>query len=95
MDRDQVQHIAHLARLHLTETEAEAFTEQLGRIVTYFEQLRELDPLLENVEPTTRAIEMVNVSRPDVLQPEGDREALLDCAPDREGEFFRVPRLIG
>jgi aspartyl-tRNA(Asn)/glutamyl-tRNA(Gln) amidotransferase subunit C len=95
MDRTQVQHIAHLARLQLTEEEAIAFTEQLGRIVSYFEQLAELDPLLEGVEPTTRAIEMVNVVRPDLLRSEGNREDLLNCAPDREGDFFRVPQLMG
>jgi len=95
IDRDQVRHVARLGRLQLTPAEEVAFTEQLDSILGYFEQLNELDPLLEGVKPTTRAIDTLNVTRADELQPYGDREALLNCAPDREENFFRVPQILG
>jgi aspartyl-tRNA(Asn)/glutamyl-tRNA(Gln) amidotransferase subunit C len=94
IDREQVRHVAHLGRLQLTENEEVAFTKQLDSILDYFQQLNELDPLLEGVEPTTRAVNTVNVTRPDVLQPFSDREILLGCAPDREEDFFRVPQIM-
>ncbi|AFY74805.1 glutamyl-tRNA(Gln) and/or aspartyl-tRNA(Asn) amidotransferase, C subunit [Synechococcus sp. PCC 7502] len=95
IDRSQVQHIARLSRLQLTETEEIAFTTQLGNILTYFEQLNELDDLLVGVEPTTRAIATVNITRPDDSKPYPDKEALLNCAPDRDDEFFKVPQIMG
>jgi aspartyl-tRNA(Asn)/glutamyl-tRNA(Gln) amidotransferase subunit C len=94
IDREQIRHVAHLGRLQLTEAEEIAFTKQLDSILDYFQQLNELDPLLEGVEPTTRAVNVVNVTRPDILQPFADRETLLDCAPDREEDFFRVPQIM-
>jgi aspartyl-tRNA(Asn)/glutamyl-tRNA(Gln) amidotransferase subunit C len=93
LDREQVHKVAHLARLALTPAEEEQFTTQLGSILEYFEQLNELDT--RDVPPTTRAIDVSNVVRPDTLQPYPDREAILDSAPDREGEFFRVPQIMG
>jgi aspartyl-tRNA(Asn)/glutamyl-tRNA(Gln) amidotransferase subunit C len=59
----------------------------------YFEQLSELDT--ENVEPTTRAIELSNVLRPDTSQVYPHREELLKEAPQPEGDFFRVPQILG
>ena len=95
IDRSQVQHIARLSRLQLTEAEEIAFTSQLGDIFDYFEQLNELDELLVGVEPTTRAIDTLNITRPDVLAPYTDKEALLNCAPDRDDQFFKVPQIMG
>lgn len=92
IDRAQVHKVAHLARLDLTESEEEQFTTQLNNILGYVEQLNELD--VTDVLPTTRAIEVVNVTRIDKLQPCGEREAILDGAPDRDGEFFKVPKII-
>ncbi|MFN3927863.1 MAG: Asp-tRNA(Asn)/Glu-tRNA(Gln) amidotransferase subunit GatC [Pseudanabaenaceae cyanobacterium] len=94
MDRAQVKHIAHLSRLQLTEAEEVAFTAQLSNILNYFEQLNELNPLLAHIPPTTRAIDEVNITRPDQLQPAPHRELLLGTAPDREGDFFRVPQIL-
>ncbi len=94
MDRSQVQHIAHLSRLQLTPEEELAFTEQLGSILAYFQQLNQLDPQLEGIPPTTRAIDVMNITRPDVVIPTSDREALLNLAPDRQGDFFRVPQIL-
>jgi aspartyl-tRNA(Asn)/glutamyl-tRNA(Gln) amidotransferase subunit C len=93
IDREQVRKVATLARLELTPEEEEQFTSQLGDILDYFEQLSELDT--SDVEPTARAIDVVNVTRKDDLQPFGDREAILSNAPDREDEFFKVPQIMG
>jgi aspartyl-tRNA(Asn)/glutamyl-tRNA(Gln) amidotransferase subunit C len=92
LDREQVRKVATLARLQLTEEEEEKFTTQLSNILEYFQQLSELD--VTDVPPTTRAIDVSNVTRPDALQPYAERNAILDCAPDREGDFFRVPKII-
>ncbi len=92
IDREQVQKVAHLARLQLTPEEEAQFTTQLNDILDYFEQLSELDT--SQVEPTTRAIDTVNVTRVDQLQSTAVREQILDCAPDRDGEFFRVPQIL-
>ena len=92
LDREQVHKVAHLARLELTAAEEEQFATQLSGILDYFEQLSELD--VTDVPPTTRALEVVNVVRSDVLQPYPEREAILDNAPDRDGNFFKVPRII-
>jgi aspartyl-tRNA(Asn)/glutamyl-tRNA(Gln) amidotransferase subunit C len=92
IDREQVHKVAHLARLALTPEEEATFTTQLNDILGYFEQLSELD--VTDVPPTTRAIEVVNVTRPDAMQPNPAREAILDGAPDRDGDFFKVPKII-
>jgi aspartyl-tRNA(Asn)/glutamyl-tRNA(Gln) amidotransferase subunit C len=93
LDRSDVQKVADLARLRLTDAEEIAFTTQLSSILDYFEQLSNLDT--ENVEPTTRAIELSNITRPDELQPTVDPETMLQEAPEPEGEFFRVPQILG
>ncbi len=91
LDRAQVQKVAHLARLQLTPEEEEKFTTQLSSILDYFELLSELD--VTDVRPTTRAIEVSNVMRVDREQPYS-REDILNGAPDREGEFFKVPKIV-
>lgn len=91
LDRAQVQKVAHLARLQLTPEEEEKFTTQLSSILDYFELLSELD--VTGVQPTTRAIEVSNVVRVDHEQPYS-REDILNGAPDREGEFFKVPKIV-
>lgn len=93
IDREQVRKVAHLARLELTSDEETQFTTQLSNILDYFEQLSELDT--REVEPTARAIDVSNVTRPDRLQPCEEREVILDSAPDREDEFFKVPQILG
>ncbi len=93
IDQAQVHKVALLARLALTETEEAEFTHQLGDIIDYFEQLGELD--VTDVEPTTRAIDVSNITRVDELKPFGDRERILAVAPDQEGDFFKVPKIMG
>lgn len=92
IDREQVQKVAHLARLQLTPDEEEKFTTQLNSILDYFDQLSELD--VSNVQPTTRAIDVSNVVRVDKHHPYEAREAILEGAPDRDGEFFKVPKIV-
>ncbi|BAD79970.1 glutamyl-tRNA(Gln) amidotransferase subunit C [Synechococcus elongatus PCC 6301] len=89
---EQVHKVAHLARLALTPEEEQPFTTQLNSILEYVEQLSELPT--EDVQPTTRAIEVVNVTRPDDVKPAENREELLSIAPDQEGDFFRVPQIL-
>jgi aspartyl-tRNA(Asn)/glutamyl-tRNA(Gln) amidotransferase subunit C len=92
IDLEQVRKVALLARLELSAAEEEQFTEQLSGILDYVEQLKELNT--DDVEPTTRAIELSNITRTDRLQPFAERAAILDCAPDREDGFFRVPKIL-
>ena len=92
IDREQVRKVALLARLELTPEQEEQFTSQLSSILDYFEQLSELD--VSDVEPTARAIDVNNVTRPDALQPFADRIAILDIAPEQEGDFFKVPKIL-
>lgn len=96
IDREQVLKVAHLARLELTTAEEAQFTTQLSAILEYFEQLNELET--SNVEPTTRAIDVSNVTRPDQLQPCPAQESILESAPEREstaqGDYFKVPQIM-
>ncbi|MBE9170617.1 Asp-tRNA(Asn)/Glu-tRNA(Gln) amidotransferase subunit GatC [Pleurocapsales cyanobacterium LEGE 06147] len=92
IDREQVKKVAHLARLQITAEEEEQFTTQLNSILEYFEQLSELDT--DNVPPTTRAIELSNITRRDELKPFSNKKALLEAAPEREGNYFRVPQIL-
>ncbi|MBZ8181473.1 MAG: Asp-tRNA(Asn)/Glu-tRNA(Gln) amidotransferase subunit GatC [Oscillatoria sp. PMC 1051.18] len=92
IDLKQVRKVAHLARLKLTAEEEEKFTTQLSAILEYFEQLSELNT--EDVPPTTRAIEVSNITRPDELEPFRDRQALLQQAPAQEDDFLSVPQIL-
>ena len=93
IDLEQVRKVALLARLDLTEAEEQQFTEQLSGILDYVNQLNELDT--DDTEPTTRAIELSNSTRQDELDPFAARESILDIAPDREDDFFKVPKILG
>jgi aspartyl-tRNA(Asn)/glutamyl-tRNA(Gln) amidotransferase subunit C len=93
IDLAQVHKVAHLARLALTPAEEAQFTQQLNDILGYVEQISELD--LKDVPPTTRAIDVANVTRPDQHRPADNREELLAAAPAQEGDFFRVPKILG
>ena len=92
IDRQEVKRVANLARLNITEAEEAEFTTQLNSILDYFEQLGELDTT--DVPPTTRAIETSNITRADELSPFPNKEDLLKAAPEQQGEFFRVPKII-
>ena len=89
---DQVKHVANLARLAVTEEEAEIFTKQLDNIITFAELLNELDT--ENVEPTSHVLPMKNVLRADVAKPGLPVEEVLKNAPDSKDGHIRVPSII-
>lgn len=90
--REEVLHVARLARLALLPDEADRMRDQLGRILEYIRQLDRLDTA--DVVPTSHAVEMGTPFRDDTVRPFGEKEELLKNAPDREGDFFRVPRII-
>jgi aspartyl-tRNA(Asn)/glutamyl-tRNA(Gln) amidotransferase subunit C len=89
IDREQVLHVARLARLRLNDDEVERMCSELSGILEHVERISELD--LEDVEPTSHVIELENVLRPDEPRPSWPREKVLEPAPDPAGESFRVP----
>ena len=92
LSRDVVRHIALLARLELNEQETAAITDQLDHILHYFERLSALDTA--DVEPTAHVVEMADAFRDDVVQNPLAPEALRANAPARDGDFFKVPKII-
>lgn len=86
-----VEHVAKLARLELSEEEKEKFTSQLGDVLKYVEQMNEVDT--SNVEPMAHAIDFVNVMREDVVKYEQTKDELMKNAPDAEDGFFKVPKI--
>ncbi|NBQ18564.1 MAG: Asp-tRNA(Asn)/Glu-tRNA(Gln) amidotransferase subunit GatC [Synechococcaceae bacterium WB5_2A_257] len=92
---NDVRKVAQLARLDLPEHTIETFTTftpQLEEIIDFVAQLEEIDTT--DVAPTTRAVEVVNVCREDIVTNTDIREELLDLAPEREGDFFKVPKIM-
>ena len=89
IDREQVLHVAKLARLQLEPDEVERMSGELSKILEHIERLNELD--LDEVEPTLHVVELENVLRPDVPRPSLPRERALEQAPDATPEGFRVP----
>jgi aspartyl-tRNA(Asn)/glutamyl-tRNA(Gln) amidotransferase subunit C len=92
LERSQVEHIASLARIGLTEDEIEMFGEQLSQILEQFEVLNELDT--SGVTPTGHAEGLQTVMRDDLAEDSLDSEDVLKNAPRREGEFFRVNAVL-
>ena len=86
-----VEHVAKLARLELSEAEKEMFTHQLGDVLAHVEKMNEVDT--NGVEPMNHPIDFVNVMREDNKIYENTREELMSNAPDVEGEFFKVPKI--
>ena len=93
LTRDDVEKVALLSRLQLSDEEAALMTEQLGRIVEYIEQLNELDTA--DVMPMAHAVELSNVFAPDQPAPSLTRDEALDHAPKRDDECYRVPAVMG
>ena len=92
ISREDVEHVARLSRLALSEAEIERMRGQLAAILAHIDTLRGLDT--EQVEPTSHAVPMENVMRDDDPRPSLPQEAMLANAPDRSADFFRVPRII-
>ena len=89
IDRDQVLHVARLARLRLSDDEVERMTGELSHILEHVEKMDELD--LDGIEPTSHVVELQNVLREDVPRPCLPRETALEQAPDVADGGFRVP----
>ena len=87
-----VEYAARLARLELTLGEKELFAGQIGAILGYVEKLKELDT--EGIVPTSHAVPMENAFREDVVQPPIGVNKALANAPESEGSFFAVPKVI-
>ena len=89
---DEVKHVANLARLAITEEEAEKLTNDLDAIISFAEELNELDT--DNVEPTSHVLDMKNIFREDVSKPGLPVEEVLKNAPDHENGQIKVPAII-
>ncbi len=87
-----IEKVARLARLELSEDEKATFGNQLEQILTYMEQLNRLDT--SGVEPTSHAIPIYNVFREDEVKPSLPQEEVLAIAPDEQDGHFKVPRII-
>ena len=92
ISRADVEHVADLARLHLTDDEIGRMQTQLSNILAAIETLRDVDT--SHVGPTASVIQLENVMRDDVARPSMDREATLANAPLREGPMLRVPVIL-
>ncbi len=92
INSEDVRKVAKLARLELQDEQIEKYTSQLEKILDYVAQLEEIDTA--KIPPTTRAVEVVNVLREDLVEETEIREDLLNLAPQREGNFFRVPKIL-
>jgi aspartyl-tRNA(Asn)/glutamyl-tRNA(Gln) amidotransferase subunit C len=93
LSRAQVEHIAKLARLNLTPDEIDKYTRELTVILTYIDQLQAVDTT--GVEPQNQFIKAENVFREDIPATSLAREEALKNAPDRDLEYFHVPKVIG
>jgi aspartyl-tRNA(Asn)/glutamyl-tRNA(Gln) amidotransferase subunit C len=93
LTRADVEHVAYLARLGLTEEELGRLEGQLNHILDQYATLAELDT--EVIPPTAQTIELENILREDVARPSMPAEDVLANAPEREGDFFVVPAILG
>ncbi|MBI3811129.1 MAG: Asp-tRNA(Asn)/Glu-tRNA(Gln) amidotransferase subunit GatC [Nitrospirae bacterium] len=92
LGKEEVEHVAKLARLAVSEEEKEAFSRQLSEILTYIGKLNELDT--SKVEPTSHVLDLSNVFRDDIVSESLPAADVLANAPDRESDHFRVPKII-
>ena len=92
VSREEVEHVAQLARMALTSQDLERVGTELNRILEHFNRLQELDT--EDVAPTSHAIPMTNVFREDQVGESLSVEDVVENAPERSDEFFKVPRIV-
>jgi aspartyl-tRNA(Asn)/glutamyl-tRNA(Gln) amidotransferase subunit C len=91
--REDVAHVAKLARLTMSESELDKFTEQLGQVLEHASDMNALD--LDGVVPTAHPFGLINVVRADEVRPCLDHDAVMAMAPDAEDGRFAVPRILG
>jgi len=94
LTKQEIQHIANLARLELTDKELETYGSQLSDILSYIDQLQEVD--VSGVEPTAQVTGLENVMREDEVEewPEDEAREALKQAPEKEGKFIKVKRIL-
>ena len=90
--KKEVEHVAKLARLELSQEESGRLTDQLSNILTYVEKLNELDT--KGVEPTAHVLDIRNVMREDVPAPSLSQERALSNAPEKAAGHYKVPKII-
>lgn len=93
ISREDVAHVARLARLDVTDEELDRYTGQLAAVLRHAEDVEALD--LADVPPTAHPLPLVNVLRDDAVRPSLDRDEVLAAAPDAEDGRFRVPSILG
>jgi aspartyl-tRNA(Asn)/glutamyl-tRNA(Gln) amidotransferase subunit C len=92
LSEKDVQYVAKLSRLEVTEQEVAKYTQQLGNILQYIEQLNKLDT--SNVEPLTHVLDMKNVFRPDEIKPSLTQKEVLSNGPEVQSGHFKVPKIM-
>jgi len=92
ISKDEVRHLAHLARIGLSDKEIESFQGQLEGILAYVDKLKGLD--VDAIEPTAHVLDLKDVLRPDESRPSLDPEKALRAAPQRKDGFYKVPKVI-
>lgn len=90
--KEQVEHVAHLARLNLTDEEKEQMTKDMEAIIEFADQINALD--ISDVDPTAHVIPINNVFREDEVRPSMDRDELLKNAPNQDSGCFSVPKIV-
>jgi aspartyl-tRNA(Asn)/glutamyl-tRNA(Gln) amidotransferase subunit C len=90
--KEEVEHIAQLAHIELTEEEKEVFTEQFNEILEFFRKIDEVDTA--NVPPMYHVLDIVNVYREDEVEETLPKENVLENAPKKEERFFKSPRIV-
>ncbi|GIW75497.1 MAG: aspartyl/glutamyl-tRNA(Asn/Gln) amidotransferase subunit C [Phycisphaerae bacterium] len=93
LNLEQVRHVAKLSRLAIPDDQLPRFTQQLESILEYVEQIKQAD--VQGVEPMAHAVRLTNVFRDDTPQPALSTQEVLSNAPETDGPFFKVPKVIG
>ncbi|MEG2348229.1 MAG: Asp-tRNA(Asn)/Glu-tRNA(Gln) amidotransferase subunit GatC [Clostridia bacterium] len=92
VSKEEVKHIASLARLNFTENEIEKYTTDLSNIVDFANTLSEVN--VENIKPTAHILNIQNIFRKDEVEPSYDREEILKNAPTKDGGCVSVPKVV-
>ena len=92
VDKKEVEHVAMLARIELSEEEKEVYSEQLSTILVFFDRLKEVET--GSVQPTSHVVDLINAYRSDQVRPGPGVEEVLRNAPERADRVFRVPKIL-
>ncbi|MGQ9719918.1 MAG: Asp-tRNA(Asn)/Glu-tRNA(Gln) amidotransferase subunit GatC [Candidatus Jordarchaeum sp.] len=92
ISKNQIEHVAWLARIELTEDEKKAFTKQLNEILNYFKKIDEIDT--SDIAPTFHVLDLVNVLRDDKVKPSLSKTDALKNAPHKEDSFIKAPKIL-